>query len=306
MSVVCLPSEAASGLADALPAGVDVVVWDGQAEHPDRLAQTELWVPEFGWHALDRLGDVLAAMPSLRVIQLTSAGYDHLAGRIPDGIVLCNGRGIHGGSTAEWVLAAVLACLREIPRFVLAAAERRWDYGITDELAGKRVLIVGAGDLGRQTARRISAFDAEPVLVARTARDGVHGLAELPDLLPAADVVVMVVPKTDETIGMVDARFLARMHDGALLVNASRGPIVVTGALLAELESGRLRAALDVTDPEPLPRDHPLWTAPNVLVTPHVGGSVLGFLPRARALIRDQIVRYASGQPLVNVVDARI
>ncbi|MDQ1736647.1 MAG: hypothetical protein QOH56_2898 [Pseudonocardiales bacterium] len=165
------------------------------------------------------------------------------------------------------------------------------------------MLIVGAGDVGQQLARRISACDATPIMVARSARDGVHSISELPALLPGADVVVLIVPKTSATIGMVDADFLARMRDGALLVNAARGPVVETGALLAELQSGRLRAALDVVEPEPLPSDHPLWKAPNLLLTPHIAGSVLGFGDRVAALIAGQLGRFGSGEPLINVVD---
>ena len=149
---------------------------------------------------------------------------------------------------------------------------------------------------------RIAACDAIPVFVARTARDGVHSIDELPELLPNADAVVLIVPKTDETVGMVDAKFLAAMPDGALLVNGARGPVVDTGALLAELTSGRLRAAVDVTDPEPLPSDHPLWTAPNLLLTPHVAGSVLGFGDRFAALLVQQLGRHLRGEPLQNIV----
>jgi phosphoglycerate dehydrogenase-like enzyme len=151
-------------------------------------------------------------------------------------------------------------------------------------------------------ARRLRAFDVEPTMVARTAREGVHAVAELPDLLPHADVVVLVVPLTSETARMVDATFLGAMPNGSLLVNAARGPIVDTDALLAELQAGRLFAALDVTDPEPLPPDHALWDAPNLLLTPHVGGSVRGFPRRAYVLVREQILRFAAGQPMVNVV----
>jgi phosphoglycerate dehydrogenase-like enzyme len=164
------------------------------------------------------------------------------------------------------------------------------------------VLIVGAGAIGEAAAARLAPFEVRLTMVARTARDGVHGIDELPDLLPDADVVVLLVPLTDATRGMVDAQFLARMPDGALLVNAARGPVVVTDALAAELATGRLGAAVDVTDPEPLPADHPLWTMPNFLLTPHVAGSVRGLLPRAYGLVGDQLRRYAAGQPLLNEV----
>jgi phosphoglycerate dehydrogenase-like enzyme len=221
---------------------------------------------------------------------------------VPDGVTLCDARGVHGGSTAEWVLTAVLASLRNFPEFVRLQERHQWDQKFTGELAGKRVLVVGAGDVGESIRRRMLPFDTTVTMVARTARADAHGVEELPALLPEHDVVVVVVPLTDATRGLVDAAFLARMADGALFVNASRGPVADTDALLAELQSGRLHAAVDVTDPEPLPADHPLWDAPNLLLTPHVGGAVAGFPVRAYALIRRQLERWVAGQPLENVV----
>jgi phosphoglycerate dehydrogenase-like enzyme len=164
------------------------------------------------------------------------------------------------------------------------------------------VLIVGGGSIGTAIARRLAPFEVPVTLVARRGRPGVYAVSELPSLLPAADVVVLSVPLTEETTGMVDARFLAALPDGALVVNAARGPVVDTPALTAELATGRIGAALDVTDPEPLPADHPLWTMPNVLMTPHVAGSVRGLLPRAYRLVGEQVRRYVAGEPLVNVV----
>jgi phosphoglycerate dehydrogenase-like enzyme len=297
--VVCLPDAQAVQLLGAVPSGVDVVTWSGTGSAPEDV---EFWVPAYMFSNASRRDAALAAMPKLRVVQLVSAGAEVWAGRVPSGVVLCDGRGVHGGSTAEWVLTAILSVLREFPRFVRAQDAGRWEPGTTDELAGKRVLVVGAGDLGENVASRLRSFDAVPTLVARRPRDGVHGVDELPALLPSADVVVLVVPLTPETRGLADARFLTAMADGALLVNAARGPVVATDALLAELASGRLRAALDVTDPEPPPADHPLWTVPNLLLTPHVGGNVRGFPRRAYQLVREQIQRYAAGEPLINVV----
>ena len=303
VATVCLSDERAAELVGALPDGLTLMLWDGGPDRPPGLDAVQFWTPSMSSAAQNDPAADFAALPALRVVQLISAGVDAVARFVPAGVTLCDGRGVHGGSTSEWVLAVILAVQRELPRFVLAQGEHRWDHDITGELAGQRVLVVGAGDLGEQTARRLRAFDAEPVLVARTARPGVHGTGDLPDLLPGADIVVLVIPKTAETIGLVDARFLARMRDGALLVNASRGPIVVTADLVAELASGRLRAALDVTDPEPLPADHPLWALPNVLITPHVGGAVRGYPARAYRLVADQIRRFAAGEPLINVVE---
>jgi phosphoglycerate dehydrogenase-like enzyme len=278
------------------------VVCDPASTPPEQLAEVRFWVPDFLGADPARYRAGIAAMPELRVIQAQTAGVDVLLQVVPDGVQLCDARGVHGSSTAEWALTALLSVFREFPRFERARQQRRWDYSYTDELAGKRVLIVGAGDVGQQLARRVVACDARPVFVARTARDGVHGIEELPRLLPDADAVVLIVPKTTETLGMVDAAFLAAMADGAVLVNAARGPVVETAALLAELTSGRLRAAVDVTDPEPLPTDHPLWTAPNLLLTPHVAGSVLGFGDRFAALLVGQLHRYLHGEQLQNTV----
>jgi phosphoglycerate dehydrogenase-like enzyme len=200
-------------------------------------------------------------------------------------------------------MTAILASLRRFDFFARAQGERHWSYAEvtpTDELAGKRVLIVGAGSIGTALARRLEPFEVSVTNVARTARPGVHAVSELPSLLPLADIVVVIVPLTDETRGLINKDFLAAMPDGALLVNGARGPVAVTEALIAE--AGRLRFALDVTDPEPLPADSPLWTMPNVLITPHVAGSVRGLLARAYRLAGDQIRRYATGQPLINEV----
>jgi phosphoglycerate dehydrogenase-like enzyme len=300
--VVCLPDRTAGELAAPLPSTVSVLAWDGAGAPPAGVGEVEFWVPTYMTSDPVVRDRALSLLRSLRVIQLVSAGADPWAGHVPDGVTLCDGRGVHGGSTSEWVLTAMLAALREFPRFVRAQVEHRWDPVVTDELAGKRVLVVGAGDLGQNVARRVRAFDAVPTLVARTAREDVRGVADLPQLLPEADVVVVVIPLTAETTRLVDAAFLAAMPDGALLVNAARGPITDTDALLAELHGGRLHAALDVVDPEPLPADHPLWDAPNLLLTPHVGGGVRGFPARAYRLVREQVERYVAGEQLLNVV----
>jgi len=298
--IACIPHRRGLDLLGAVPPGVQVTVWDGRGDPSPDAAEVEFWVPPF---LADRPVVALAGrLPRLRVVQLMTAGVDAWLGNLPEGVVLCDGRGVHSSSTAEWAAAAALAAVREFPRFARAQLEGRWDHGPTGELAGKRVLIVGSGAIGEALRARLAPFGVDLVMVARRARPGVHAIVELPSLLPAADVVVLLVPLTAQTRGMVDAAFLAAMPDGALLVNAARGPVVVTDALVAELRAGRLRAALDVTDPEPLPPDHPLWTAPGLLLTPHVAGSVTGLLPRAYGLVGDQLRRYAAGAPLDNVV----
>lgn len=279
--------------------GVQVARYDAEALLPAAAATAEVLVPPI-------LGsvrtDLRAELPALRLVQLLTAGAEDWVGRLPAGVALSDCRGAHGGATAEWAAAVILAVYRELPAFVRAQDAGEWAWRVTPELAGARVLIVGAGDVAEQVARRLAAFDVRLTMVGRLARDGVHALGELPDLLPRHDVVVLAVPLTAATRGLVDAAFLAAMPDGALLVNAARGPVVDTRALTAELAAGRLRAALDVTDPEPLPADHPLWSAPNLLLTPHVAGSVPGALHRAYAVAAEQIAAYARGDPPPNLV----
>jgi phosphoglycerate dehydrogenase-like enzyme len=302
---IWIPHDEGRTLIGDVPAGVSVQVAAAPDKLPSDPADVRFWVPPF--LAQGESVDLAATMPDLRVVQLLSAGADAWAGKLPARITLCDARGVHDSSTAEWVVAAVLGYVRAFPGFARAQARREWSYAEfapTDELAGKRILLIGAGSIGAAVHTRLAPFEVDVTLVARTARpaDGIHGISELPELLPAADIVVLIVPLTDQTRGMVDARFLAAMSDGALLVNAARGPVVDTAALTAEVTAGRLGAALDVTEPEPLPADHPLWEQPNVLLTPHVAGSVRGLLPRAYRLVGQQLRRFVADEPLVNQV----
>jgi phosphoglycerate dehydrogenase-like enzyme len=295
---VWLPEPAA--VYPGLPDGLTIDVYDGSAAPPESLADVKFYVPPYmaGPHTVELVAD----MPALEVVQTLTAGVENVRPYVREGVTLCNARGVHDASTAELGVALILSSLRGIPEFVRAKADHRWADGRRESLADKRVLVVGAGSIGQALARRLAPFECEVTLVGRTARDAVAGIDQLADLLPAADVVVLLVPVTDETRGIVDAKFLARMKDGALLVNIARGPIVQADALLSELSSGRLRAALDVTDPEPLPPDDPLWDAPGLLVSPHVGGNTSAFVPRGRALVSAQLRRYVAGEPLVNVM----
>ncbi|SDQ38696.1 2-hydroxyacid dehydrogenase [Thermostaphylospora chromogena] len=300
-------SEIAGVLAD-LP-GVECAVYGHGASVPEHDVAVEIWIPPLV--PVPDVPAVLRRMPKLRLVQTATAGVEPYRPHIPEGVLLCNARGAHDAGTAEWAVGAMIAVLREFPGFAASQAAERWDYHYTDALADATVLIVGYGSIGAALERRLAGFEVEVVRVASTARQvegphgvpvRVHGRDELPDLLPAADVVVLLVPATPDTVGMVDAAFLGRMRDGALLVNAARGPVVDTDALLAELTAGRLRAALDVTDPEPLPPGHPLWTAPGVFITPHVAGSTPASMRRVKKLIRSQVMRYLAGEPLQNVI----
>ncbi|MTE21139.1 dihydrofolate reductase [Streptomyces sp. TRM43335] len=294
---------------DGLPAPFRYVHWDGAEEFPADPTRCAFYVVPYlkGQAVAVR---PLAHMSNVRVVQTLTAGVDHVepaVPKLPPGTLLCNARGVHDASTAELALTLALASLRGVPEFVRAQDAGRWEPGFRPALADRTALIVGHGAIGAAIEERLLPFEPEAVhRVARTARDTprgpVHTLADLPGLLPEADVVFVVTPLTEATRRLVDADFLARMKDGALLVNVSRGAVVDTAALLAELESGRLRAALDVTDPEPLPEGHPLWSAPGVLITPHVGGPTTAFLPRAKRLIRSQLRLFAAGRPPENVV----
>jgi phosphoglycerate dehydrogenase-like enzyme len=300
---VLVPTVAVGDAVEALSTRVRAHLVDPDDGAPSGAASgAQVWVPRNGSPGVPDNG-FLEGLSRLQLVQLQSAGAERFLGRLPEGVVLCNARGAHTPSTAEWVLTAILASQRGIPFFVREQDAGRWSSATHGTLFGARVLIVGAGDIGRTVGRMLSPFDVELTYVARTARDGVHSVAELPGLLPAADVVVLLVPVTAETIGLVDAAFLAAMKDDALLVNAARGVVVDTGALLGELTSGRLRAAVDVTDPEPLPAGSPLWSAPGLLLTPHVGGNVPQTDARAAAAVTAQLARVLAGEPLLDVVD---
>jgi phosphoglycerate dehydrogenase-like enzyme len=283
-----------------LPAGLEADVWNGGEDLPATADDVEFIVLPFGVKP-----DVLkkiTGLPRLQVIQILSAGAEHVLPFIPSHITLCNARGAHDAGTAEWVVGAIVAHTRNFPRFTSAQEAGRWDPAVSDTVAGKRVLIVGYGSIGAAVERRLAGWEVEIDRVARHARAGVHAMDELPDFLKKADIVVILVPVTDETRQLVNKDFLAAMKQGALLVNAARGVIVDTDALLEALTAGRIGAALDVTDPEPLPDGHPLWSAPGLLLTPHVGGAVHTSRERAYHVVRAQLERLATGEPLQNVI----
>ena len=287
-----------------VPAGIDMTVWDG-GELPDDAGDVELLVMPY--LSGGDLADLLRRLPSLRVLQTLTAGTDSLHGLVPERVTVCNARGLHDTATAELAVTLALAGRNDLRRYADARAERRWDnHSQRPGLADARVLLVGYGSIGKAVAARVAPFEATLTPVASHAReeDGVrvHGIAELAELLPSTDVLVLVLPLTDDTRGLVDADALRLLPDKAVVVNVGRGPVVDTEALTRELQSGRLLAALDVVDPEPLPPDHPLWSAPGLVLTPHVGGHARAFEPRARRFVADLLARLAAGEPLRNVV----
>jgi phosphoglycerate dehydrogenase-like enzyme len=293
-----VPDRADRDAIGELPEGVElnVIPQEGPAS---ALLQAEFLVPD-----TDKpfVPEALGRMPRLRVVQTLSAGVDWLLSAVPSGVTLCDARGARDGAVSEWVLAAILASLKQLGAAWDSQLAHSWQWREPDGLAGKTVMILGYGSIGVALEARLAILEAEVMRVALHARPGVHCADELPSLLGLADIVVVLLPLTPATSGLLDRELLGRMREGALLVNAARGPIVDTEALLELLRTGRIRAALDVTDPEPLPPEHPLWDAPGVLITPHFAGDTRGAERRAFALVGEQVRRYARGEPLVNVV----
>ena len=289
-----VPSSAREPIAQRAPEAEVVAIDD-----LPNLDEIDFLVPVS--HRQGELVDRLPGLGRLAVIQTLSAGVDALEGQVPPSITLCSARGARDSAVAEWVLGALLGSTTRIAEM---ARRRRWDEdrGL-DDLRDSTVLIVGMGSIGRRVAELVEAFGACPVGVVSAARDDLHGIDELPALLGDAHSVVLLTPLTEATHHLIDAQALARMRDGTLLVNAARGPVVDTEALLAETASGRLRAVLDVIDPEPLPDGHPLWDAPGVLsITPHIAGNSPLANLRAAELAGDQLARFCAGRPLLNVV----
>ena len=282
-------------------ADVELFLWDLTSAAP--AEQFDIVVPPYMGGA-----GALAALDSVDVglVQSQSIGYDGVAAVLPAGCRFANAAGVHETSTAELALGMIIASQRGIPDFVRNAATGTWDDSQRPSLADRRVLLVGYGGVGTEIEARLLPFETEVTRLASRGRDDergrIHGIDSLYEQLPLHDIVVVSVPLSEQTRHLVDARFLAAMPDGALLVNVARGPVADTEALLRETASGRIRAALDVTDPEPLPRDHPLWSVPGVLITPHVGGASTAMLPRMARLIRKQIGLLQAGQEPVNVV----
>jgi len=309
--VVTLPDPMFGQGLGELPPGMHVRWWDMTGPAADAEEIGVVVVPYMG---TDDWTPLLAELPSLRLVQTLTAGYDNIVPMLPPGVALANAVGVHDTSTAELAVGLTIAALRGFPGFIRAASQGQWAHQVRPSLADRRVLVLGFGGVGRAIASRLRPFDVKltavasrprtepPEMVARHGVRLVRGIEDLDLLLPESDVVILTVPLTAATRGLVSAAFLRLLPDGALLVNVARGPVVDTSALLDELRSGRLMAALDVTDPEPLPPDHPLWTVEGVLISPHVGGASTAFAPRAVRFLREQILRAASGRRPSGVV----
>jgi phosphoglycerate dehydrogenase-like enzyme len=292
----------------------------------DHEVEIDVWIPDPYPTRAQRI------VPHLRGVKLVlslMAGTEWIPGAMGPHVTICNARGAHNISTAEWTLSAILAMLKYFPLFLEVQRSGEWKQRfkasshyveitgdsrplyppvMLEELTGKTVLFVGYGSIGKEIERMLEPFHVDILRVARTARanPNVHAVSELNSLLPNVQVIVLILPSTNESHWLIDKAQFELMACGTLLVNAARGPIVNTDALVQALQSGRIRAALDVTDPEPLPVGHPLWNCPNLLITPHVGGSSPQFAVRALKIAEDELRRYIAGEPLRNVVQAAI
>ncbi|MCR2782978.1 MULTISPECIES: 2-hydroxyacid dehydrogenase [unclassified Microbacterium] len=299
--LISVPSDQLAADLAPLPNGVEVIVWAMDTDAPsDRI---DIVVPPYmsKGSLLQRLDGI-----DVQLVQGQAIGYEGVADLLPKGIVFANGSSVHETSTAELAVGLTLAAQRHIDDFAVNTREGVWMPQFSQSLADRRVLLIGYGGVGKATAARLAPFEIELTVVARTARDEdgvhVHAIDELDDLLPHAEIVVLTLPGGDETRGILDARTLALLPDGALVVNVGRGSLIDTDALVAETRSGRLRAALDVVDPEPLPAGHPLWGTPGVLIAPHVGGASSAMRPRIARLLRTQAERMVAGEEPINVV----
>ena len=309
-------------LAD-FPTGIELIRLPRDLDYD---VEIEVWIPD---PYPTRNTQIVPHLRGVKLVLSLMAGTEWIPGAMGPHVTICNARGAHNISTAEWTLSAILTMLKHFPLFLDIQRSGEWkrrfeasaEYAaitgdarpfyppvMLEELTGKTVLLVGYGSIGKEIERMLEPFDVELIRIARTARENpnVHAVKELDALLPKAQVIVLILPSSAETRWLIDARRFSLMQQGALLVNAARGPIMNTDALVVALQSKKIRAALDVTDPEPLPVDHPLWKCPNLLITPHVGGSSPEFARRSLKIAADELRRYMAGEPLRNVVQTAV
>ena len=283
-----------------LPAGVTALPTDGKVPADSDLAEIEFYVPAYmsGPTGLNPI----KGMNNLKIIQSPNAGYDDVLQVLPDGVTLCNAAGVHDASTAELAVGLLIGARRGFAQFMQDQIKGNWNHTHNKALADSKVGIVGAGNIGKTIGAMLSHSFVETIFFSRSGKDGALTMDKFDQLLPSLDVVILILPLTAESRHLMNATRLAAMKDGATLVNVARGAVVDTDALVRELHSGRITAGLDVTDPEPLPAGHPLWSAPNCIISPHVGGDSTAFTPRGRALVEAQLGRLARGESLANVV----
>jgi phosphoglycerate dehydrogenase-like enzyme len=317
------PATIAAELFAAFPSEVELIRLSDKLDHD---VDIDVWIPD---PYPTRAQRIVPRLHGVRLVLSLMAGTEWIPGAMGPHVTICNAHGAHNISTAEWTLSAILAMLKYVPLYLDVQRTGEWKRrfeapahyaSITgdtqphyppvmqEELTGKSVLLVGYGAIGKEIERMLGSFNVEITRVARTARENpkVYPIEELDNLIPQAEIIVLILPSTAETRHLISTRQLELMKQGTLLVNAARGPIVDTDALIHALNAGRIRAAVDVTEPEPLPLDHPLWKCPNLLITPHIGGSSTQFAPRSIKTAELELRRYIAGEPLRNVVQAAI
>ena len=284
------------------PSDVEVTECDDLGELPASvISNAEFVVLPYEGSTIS-IEEAIARMTNVKVVQTLTAGFDNVQPFVPSEVTLCNAAGVHDDATSELAVLLTLSALRDMPRSFKAQQDHHWETYFSRSLADKTVLLIGYGNVGKAAERRLLGFGCKVIPVARTARDHVYAISDLPKLIPLADVVMLIVPNNPGTVNLVDARFLASMKDDSVLVNVARGVVVDTDALVAELKTGRISAALDVTEPEPLPADHVLWSMPNVIITSHNGGEGDVFWERARTRIHSQFDLWLAGKPLECVI----
>jgi phosphoglycerate dehydrogenase-like enzyme len=298
--LVWIPNAEGAAFLGTLPSDVEVGIWNGLDPLPGGADRVELVMPS--WAGKDDVVRLLGALPALKVVQTVAAGYEWLLGLNRPELSVCNAGDANAAAVADWCLAAVVSDIRRFPTFDRQQSEAVWRPVSAKPLSSHTVVIVGYGAIGKALHARLEPLGCTVVPVASRARDQIRGVDELPGLLPTADVVVLLTPLSEATMHLIDRDALRLLPDGALVVNAGRGAVVDTDALMVELGSGRLRAVLDVTDPEPLPPMHPLWHAKNVRITPHIAGATTGFLSFTYPVAGENIRRLHAGEPLLNVV----
>ncbi len=283
-----------------IPSGLTHLPTNGVTPDPADLEKITFYVPAYMYGAAALTP--IASMGSLQVIQSPNAGVDDVIPLRPKGVVLCNAAGVHDASTAELAVGLAIASRRGFNSFAQYQSKGVWLHTSNATLTDSKVAIIGHGNIGKTIAQMLGGFEVEVTSFSRSGRDGALTMENFDRLLPTFDVIILIVPLNDQTRHFMNAQRLSAMKDGASLINVARGAIIDTDALVAELNSGRISCALDVTDPEPLPAGHPVWNTPNTIITPHVGGDSKAFEPRGRALVEAQLARFAAGQPLINVV----
>jgi phosphoglycerate dehydrogenase-like enzyme len=299
--ILLVPEATSPELLQGFPDEVEIAFLPKEAPISEKALQAVFAVAPYGSGAR-RFFAELPRLQHLKVIQTLTAGVDWILPHLPPGIALCDAAGVHDIPVSEWIVAAVLGAIKRFPEFRDAQREQRWAYRWVDDLEGSTVLFLGYGSIARAAEKRLAPFEVEFIRVARTARQGVYGFAELPALLPKADVTINLLPYTPQTDRLIGAEHFTQMKPGALFVNAGRGKTVDQEALVEAIRAKQVRLVSDVTDPEPLPEGHPLWSLPEVFLTPHIAGSTPRLFERGFRLVQQQVARYVRGEPLQNVV----